>query len=84
MVGTNNYTNKNHKLYNLTVQAISRWGGDCAAKVESLFAYFVDMESLAKTHVGNWLSKIFNFQGQTIDVPGQAVFTLKYLVFHDE
>ena len=37
-----------------------------------------------KTQVENGLSKLFGFRGQTIDVSDQAVFTLKYLVLHDE
>ena len=34
--------------------------------------------------VENILSKIFNFQGQTIDVSDQAVFNLKYLGLYDK
>ena len=41
MVGTNASTNKKHKFYNSTLQAISRGGGDCAKKVGSLYAFFL-------------------------------------------
>ena len=36
MFGKNASTNKNHKFYNSTVQAISIGGVDCATKVGSL------------------------------------------------
>ena len=82
MVGTNSSTNENHKFYNSTVQAISRGGGDCATKFGSLCDRFVDMGALCKTQVGNGISKLFDFQGQTIDVSGQAVLILKDSVLH--
>ena len=66
------------------MQAISRVVGDCATKVGSLCARFVDMGAPYKTQLENGLSKLFNLRGQTIDVSDQAVFTLKYLVLHDE
>ena len=37
-----------------------------------------------KTQMENGLSKLFNFQGQTIDMSYQAFFILKDLVPHDE
>ena len=46
-----------------------------------LFFYMV---SPVKTQMENGLNKLFNLRGQTIDVPGQAVFTLKASVLHDE
>ena len=72
------------QIYNLMVQAISRGGGDCAAKVQSLCSCFVYMGSPVKTQVKNVLNKIFNLRVQTIDLSDQAVFILKYLVLHDE
>ena len=33
---------------------------------------------------GNWISKLFDFQDQTIDMSEQAVFTWKDLGPHDE
>ena len=51
MVGTNDSTNEKHKFYNSTVQAISIGGGDCATKVESICACFVDMGAPVKTQV---------------------------------
>ena len=77
MVGTNTSTNKKHSYYNSTVQAISRRGGDCAKKVGSLCARFVDMGSPVKTKVENRLSNLFDFRGQTIDMSNKTVFTLK-------
>ena len=50
-VGTNASTNENHKFYNSTVQAISRGGLDCATKVGTLCAHFVDMGYTVKTQV---------------------------------
>ena len=47
MVGTNASTNKNYKLYNSTVQNISRGEGYYTTKVGALCARFVDMESPA-------------------------------------
>ena len=84
MVGTNNSTDENNNLYNSTVHAISRGGGDCARKVGVLWARFVDMGPPVKTQVGNGLSKLFNFQVKTINMSDQAVFTLKDSGFHDE
>ena len=84
MVGTNTSTNENQKFYNSTMQSISIGVGGCATKVVALCGYFLDMISPAKTQVENGIFKIFNFRGQTIDVSDQAVFTLKYSVFHDE
>ena len=49
MVGTNDYTNENHKFYKSTVQAISRGGGYCDTKVVSLCDHFFDMVSLVKS-----------------------------------
>ena len=37
-----------------------------------------------KTQMENGLSKLFNFQGQTIGVLDQAVFVKIYSVLHDE
>ena len=37
-----------------------------------------------KNQVENGLNKLFNFWGQPIHMSDQAVFTLKYLGFHDE
>ena len=79
MVGTNASTNEKYKFYNSTVQAISGGGGDCATKVGSLCACFVDMVAPVKTQVENGLSKLLDFRGQTIDMSDQAVFTLNYL-----
>ena len=84
MVGKNSSTNKNHKFYNSTVQAISIGVGDCATKVGALRDRFVDMGSPVKTQVGNGLSKLFDFRGQTIDVSGQAVFILTDLGLYYE
>ena len=84
MVGTNASTNKNHKLYNSTVQEISRGGGDWATKVGALCDRFVYMGSPVKTQVENGMSKLFNFWGHTINTSEQAVFTLNYSVLHDE
>ena len=84
MVGTNDYTNEKHKLYNSTLPEISIGGGDCATKVGSLCSRFFDMGAPVKTHVENGLSKIFDLRGHTIDVSDQAVFILKYLGIHDE
>ena len=64
--------------------AISRRGGDCAIKVGSLCARFVGMISPVKKKVEIGLSKLFDLQGQTIDVYDQSVFTLKYLGLHDK
>ena len=41
------------------------------------------MGALVEVQVGNGLSKLFNFRGQTIDASDQAVFTLKDSCFHD-
>ena len=84
MVGKNSSTNKNHKFYNSTVQAISIGVGDCATKVGAPRDRFVDMGSPVKTQVGNGLSKLFDFRGQTIDVSGQAVFILTDLGLYYE
>ena len=48
MVGTNASTNEKHKLYNSTVQAISRGDGDCDTKVGALCDRLVDMVSPVK------------------------------------
>ena len=40
-----------HKFYNSTVQEISKGGGDCATKVGSLCACFVDIVSPVKNKV---------------------------------
>ena len=84
MVGTNVSKNKKNKFYNSTVKAISIGGGDCDTKVGALCASFVDTRSPVKTQGEKGLSKLFDFQGQTIDVSNQAVFILKYLGIHDE
>ena len=76
MVITNAYINEKHKFYNSTVQAISRGGGYCATKFGVMCAHFLDMGSPVKTQVENGLSKLFDFQGRTIDTSKQAVFTL--------
>ena len=77
IVGKNASKNENHNFYNSTVQAISRGGGDCTTKVGAICAHFVDMRAPVKTQVGNGLSKIFNFRGQTIDVSDIDFITLK-------
>ena len=74
MVGNNASTNKTHKLYNSTVQDISRGGGYCATKVGALCACFVDIVSPVKTQVGNDIDRILNFQGQNIYVSDQSIF----------
>ena len=66
------------------MQAISTGGGDCATKVRSLCARFVDMGSLVKTQAENGISKIFDVQGQTIDVSDQYIFILKDSSLQDE
>ena len=66
------------------VQAISGGGVDYSMKVGALCAHCFDTESLVKTQLENGLNKLFNFQGQTIDVFDQAILTLKYLGLHDE
>ena len=83
MVGTNASTNKKHKLYNLTVQDISR-RGDCATKFGALCAGFFDMVSPVKTEVENGPIKIFNLRGQSIDTSDQSIFTLKDSGLHYE
>ena len=75
---------KTHKLYKSTVQAISKVGGDFSTKVGSLCDCFVDIGDPVKIQVKNGLNKLFNFQGQTIDVSDQAVFTFKDSGLHDE
>ena len=84
MVGTNASTKETHKLYNSTVQAISRGVGDCATKVGSLCARFVDIGAPVKNQGGNGLSKILDLWVQTIYVSDQGVFILKDLGNHDE
>ena len=73
MVGTNAYTNKNHKFYNSTVRDISKRGGDCTTKVGALCARFFYMGAPVKTQVKNGLSKRFYFWGHTIGVSDQVV-----------
>ena len=63
---------------------ISRGGGDLATKVGALCACFVDMGAPVKTQVENGLIEIFNFQGQTINISYQAIFTIKDSGLHDE
>ena len=84
MFGVNTSTNKNHKLYNSTVQTISRGVGDCATKSGDLCNWFVEMGELVKTQVENRLNKIFDFRGQTLDMSDQAVFALKDSGLRDE
>ena len=84
MVGTSAYNNEKHKLYNWTVQAISRGGGYFATKVVALCAQFVDMGPTVKTQLENGLSKLFDLQGQTIDTSEQEVLTLNDSGLHDE
>ena len=67
MVGNNASKNKTNKLYNSTVQDISRGGGYCATKFGVMCAHFLDMGSPVKTQVENGMSKLFDFRGQTID-----------------
>ena len=74
---------KKHKFYNSTVQAISSGVGDCATKVGSMCAHFVDLGALVKNPVENGLSKLLDFCVQKIDVSDQAVFTLKYSGLHN-
>ena len=66
------------------MQEISRGVGDCATKVGSLCARFVDMGAPVKTQVENGLSKILDFRGQTIAVSDQSVFNLKDSGIHNE
>ena len=77
MVERKSSTNKKHKLYNSTIQAVSRGGGDCATKVRALCAHFVNMGSLVKTQVENGLCNFFDLHCHTIDVSDQAVVVLK-------
>ena len=84
MVGTNASTDENNKFYNSAVQVISIEGGDYATKVGALCARFVDMGSPVTTQVGNLLSKLLDFRYRTIDMYGQAVFSLKDPGLHDE
>ena len=84
MVSTNASTKKNHKFYNSTAKAISRGRGDFATKVGSLCVRFLNMSAPVKNQVENGLCKLFDFQGHTIDVSDQAIFTLKYLGLHYE
>ena len=84
IVGINDYTNKNHKFYNSTVQATSRGGGYCAKKVGALCASFVEMGAPVKIQVENGLSKLLDLLGQTIDTSDQSDFTLKDKGLHDE
>ena len=84
MIGNNASTNENHRIYNSTVQAISRGGGYYATNVGAPCARFVDMVSPVKTQVKNGLTKIFDFWAQTINMSDQAVFTLKDSCLHDE
>ena len=51
MVVTNAYTNEKNRLYNSTVQAISRGVRYCNTKVGALCASFVDMGTPVKTQV---------------------------------
>ena len=51
MVWTNAYKNENHKLYNSTVQSISRGVGYCAKFVGVMCVHFVDMGAPVKTQV---------------------------------
>ena len=84
MAGINASTNKNNKLYNSIVQAISRGGRECATKVRSPCTRLFDMVSQVKTQMENDMSNRFDFWGQTIDTSNQAVFTLKNYGIHDE
>ena len=84
MIETNDSTNEKHKFYNSKVQSISRGGGDCVTKVGALCARFVVMGAPVRTKVENGTGKLFDLQGQTIDVSDQAVFILKDLGLHDE
>ena len=68
MFGTNASPNENHNFYNSTVQVISRGGGYCAKNFGSLCDRFVDLADPGKIQVENGLSKLFDLQGQTIDV----------------
>ena len=47
-------------------------------------ARFIDMGATIKIQVENWLIKLFDFRGQTIDVSDQEVFILKDSGIHDE
>ena len=73
--------NENHKFYNSTVQAISIVVGYFTTNVGSMCAHFVGIGDPVKTQVKNSLNKLFDFQGHTIDVYDQSVFTLKHLLF---
>ena len=84
MVRVNSSINEKAQFYNSTVQYISREVVDYATKFGSLCARFVDMGAPVKTEVVNGLKNLFGFQGETIDVFDQAVFTLKYLGLHDK
>ena len=84
MVGTNNPTNEKDKSYKKTAQAIIRRGQDCATKVGALCARFVDIVDPVKTHVKNGLNKIFDLQGQSIDVSDQDLFVLTHESLHEK
>ena len=75
MVVTNVSTNEKYKFYNSTVQAISRGGRYCATKFGALCALFVNMGSPVKNQVGNGISKLLDFRGQTIYVSDQSVLS---------
>ena len=59
------------------VKAILRGGGDYDTKVVALCSHFVDMGAMVKTQMENGISKLFDFQGQIIDVSDKDIFTLK-------
>ena len=84
MVGTNASTKEKHNLYNSTVQAISRGGGDSSTKVISLCARVFYMGTPVKTQAENGPSKLFDLRGQTLDTSDQEIFILKDSGLHDE
>ena len=81
MVGTNAPINVK-KLYNVTVQEISRGGGYFDTKVGVLCARLFDMWALVKTQVENGLENIFILRGHNIDMSDQDVFILTYMDLH--
>ena len=75
MVGENNSTNVNHKIYKTTVRAISRGREYCDTKFVALFDHFVDMYHSFKTQMEIGINKISNLWVQTIDMSDKAVLT---------
>ena len=83
MVGTNTSTNENHNLQLNRAVHFYRSRRLRHKGCIPVWPFFY-MVAPMKSQVENGLCKIFEFWGQTIDVSDQAMFTLKYSVFHDE